>query len=156
MLHLLTQRPVLTGTPIQNNLVELWGILHWLYSSVFTAASEQPFKDSFDLNRGVYSLPFLNAAQKLLSKIMLRRTKATVEMSVPPREELTVFVPMTEAQRFWTYRLLTRMERMDLEEIFDVKLEHSHQDEVEFQGGGGISQNRKRNAHPWIRCSRVR
>lgn len=135
-------RLLLTGTPIQNNLVELWGILHWLYSSVFTAASEQPFKDSFDLNRGVYSLPFLNAAQKLLSKIMLRRTKATVEISVPPREELTVFVPMTEAQRFWTYMLLTRMERMDLQEIFDVKLEHSHQDEIEVPGGGGISQNR--------------
>ncbi|PCH42878.1 hypothetical protein WOLCODRAFT_90021 [Wolfiporia cocos MD-104 SS10] len=103
-------RLILTGTPVQNNLVELWGILRWLYPTVFTAASERIFKDAFDLTRGLYSLPFLKAVEKLLATIMLRRTKANVELSVPPREELTVFVPMTEAQRFWTYRLLTRMD----------------------------------------------
>lgn len=48
----------------------------------------------------------------------MRRTKANVEIAVPPREELTLFIPMTEAQRFWTYRLLTRMDTMDLQEIF--------------------------------------
>jgi len=61
---------------------------------------------------------------------MLRRTKANVEMSVPPREELTVFIPMTEAQRFWTYRLLTRMDTLDLKEIFTTKV----QDTPESQG----------------------
>lgn len=71
----------------------------------------------------MYSLPFLKSAQDLLATIMLRRTKANVEMSVPPREELTVFIPMTEAQRFWTYRLLTRMDTMDLEQIFTAKLQ---------------------------------
>lgn len=121
---------VLTGTPVQNNLVELWGLLHWLYPSVFTQTSERLFKDSFDLSRGKYSLQFLKAAQELLSTIMLRRTKATVEMSVPPREELTVFIPMTEAQRFWTYRLLTRMDTLDLEQIFTMKV----QDIPENQG----------------------
>lgn len=111
----------MTGTPVQNNLVELWGLLHWLYPSVFTPASERLFKESFDLSRGMYSMPFLKAAQNLLATIMLRRTKANVEFTVPPREELTVFLPMTEAQRFWTYRLLTRMDTMDLKEIFTAK-----------------------------------
>jgi hypothetical protein len=77
---------------------------------VFTAATERLFKDSFDINRGTYNIPFLTAAKKLVSTIMLRRTKATVEVDVPRREELTVFIPLTEAQRFWTYRLLTRMD----------------------------------------------
>ena len=54
---------------------------------------------------------------------MLRRTKTTVEISVPPREELTVFIPLTEAQRFWTYRLLTRMDTMDLKTIFPSKMD---------------------------------
>jgi SWI/SNF-related matrix-associated actin-dependent regulator of chromatin subfamily A member 5 len=54
---------------------------------------------------------------------MLRRTKANVEMTVPPREELTVFIPLTEAQRFWTYRLLTRIDSMDLRSIFTSKIE---------------------------------
>jgi len=50
---------------------------------------------------------------------MLRRTKAVVAGDeVPPREELTVFIPLTETQRFWTYRLLTKMDTPDLLKIF--------------------------------------
>ncbi|THG99187.1 hypothetical protein EW026_g3115 [Hermanssonia centrifuga] len=52
---------------------------------------------------------------------MLRRTKNTVSIDVPPREELTVFIPMTEAQRFWTYRLLTRLDTAELQDVFSVK-----------------------------------
>jgi hypothetical protein len=47
---------------------------------------------------GVYSLPFLKAAQDLLAAIMLRCTKVTVKISVSPRE-LPVFIPMGEVQR---------------------------------------------------------
>ncbi|OAX35586.1 hypothetical protein K503DRAFT_358854, partial [Rhizopogon vinicolor AM-OR11-026] len=111
-------RLILTGTPVQNNLVELWGLLSWLYPSIFTPPSERLFRESFDLSRGSYSMPFLKAAQELLAVVMMRRTKADVDIAVPPREELSLFIPMTEAQRFWTYRLLTRMDTMDLKEIF--------------------------------------
>ncbi|KAF8063974.1 P-loop containing nucleoside triphosphate hydrolase protein [Lyophyllum atratum] len=112
-------RLLLTGTPVQNNLVELWGLLHWLLPNVFTLASQSIFKDSFNIERGSYAIPFLNAAKKLISIIMLRRTKATVAGDdVPPREELTMFIPLTEAQRFWTYRLLTKMDTPDLKKIF--------------------------------------
>jgi len=90
---------------------------------VFTAATQTLFHESFDLSRGSYSLSFLAAAKKLLDRIMLRRTKAAVECSVPPKEELTVFLPLTEAQRFWTYRLLTRVDTMDLKSIFTSKIE---------------------------------
>jgi len=62
---------------------------------------------------------------------MLRRTKATVEMTVPPREELTIFIPLTEAQRFWTYRLLTRVDTMDLKSIFTSKIEPDSDDIVD-------------------------
>ncbi|OCH88895.1 hypothetical protein OBBRIDRAFT_733561 [Obba rivulosa] len=122
-------RLVLTGTPVQNNLVELWGILHFLYPTIFTSASSFLFRSSFDLTRGTYDLRFIQAAEALLAKVMLRRTKAAVEMSVPPREELTVFVPMTEAQRFWTYRLLTRMDALDLESIFEKDIGQVGEDE---------------------------
>jgi len=62
---------------------------------------------------------------------MLRRTKATVESSVPPKEELTVFIPLTEAQRFWTYRLLTRVDTMDLKSIFTSKIEGDSGDAID-------------------------
>ncbi|KAI0032183.1 P-loop containing nucleoside triphosphate hydrolase protein, partial [Vararia minispora EC-137] len=111
-------RLILTGTPIHNNLSELWALFHFLYPAVFTPATQRLFADSFDLSRGSYSADFTASAKKLLDLIMLRRTKATVELSVPAREEMTVFVPMSEAQRFWTYRLLTRMDTLTLDEIF--------------------------------------
>ncbi|KAL0953043.1 hypothetical protein HGRIS_007245 [Hohenbuehelia grisea] len=120
-------RLILTGTPMQNNLVELWSLLHWLYPNVFTQASERLFRDSFDITRGMYEVSVLTSARNLLSTIMLRRTKASVELSVPPRDEITVFLPMTEAQRFWTYRLLTKMDTPDLDEIFGPKTEENEQ-----------------------------
>ncbi|KAI0344484.1 hypothetical protein BDW22DRAFT_1412345 [Trametopsis cervina] len=128
-------RLILTGTPIQNNLVELWGLLHWLYPNIFTKHTERLFHDAFNLTQGTYALPFLSSTEKLLSKIMLRRTKDSVEgqISVPPKEELTVFLPMSEAQRFWTYRLLTRLDTLDLEDIFAGKEE----------GGEGLGAGRE-------------
>ncbi|KAK0451185.1 P-loop containing nucleoside triphosphate hydrolase protein [Desarmillaria tabescens] len=116
-------RLVLTGTPVQNNLVEVWGLLHFLYPNIFTAKTEQKFLESFDLSKGIYDVPFLGAVQKLLSVIMLRRTKSVVSVDVPPRDETTVFIPLTEAQRFWHYRLLYRIDMVDLEQIFDPQLE---------------------------------
>lgn len=68
-------------------------------------------------------MPILEACGNLLSKIMIRRTKAVVATNVPPRDELAVFIPLTEAQRFWYYRLLTRMDTLDLKEIFDRQLD---------------------------------
>lgn len=102
-----------------------------MYPNVFTPATHNLFGDSFDLSKGSYSLPFLTAAKRLLEKVMLRRTKATVEMTVPPREELTVFIPLTEAQRFWTYRLLTRIDTMDLKSIFTAKIEADSDDVID-------------------------
>ncbi|TDL22661.1 hypothetical protein BD410DRAFT_898225 [Rickenella mellea] len=121
-------RMILTGTPLQNNMVELWGLFHWLYPKIFTSTSEQLFKDAFDLRYGQYSLNFLTAAQKLLSTIMIRRTKATVEFSVPPRDEMDVYIPLSEMQRFWMMRLITRMDTMELNQIFPAKIEEGDQE----------------------------
>ncbi|KAG5335282.1 hypothetical protein C0989_001502 [Termitomyces sp. Mn162] len=123
-------RLLLTGTPVQNNLRELWALLHWLLPTVFTQVTRSRFNDSFDMQRGSYAIPFLNAAKKLISTIMLSRTKAIVTGDdVPPREELTVFIPLTETQQWWTYKLLTRLPATDIRKIFaergeTIKLEH--------------------------------
>ncbi|KAJ8075575.1 hypothetical protein PM082_021205 [Marasmius tenuissimus] len=111
-------RLILTGTPVQNNLFELWSLFHFLYPSVFTPATEQLFRNSFDISKGSYSLSFVNAAQKFLSTIMLRRTKASINLDIPPRNEHTIFIPLTEAQRFWTYRFILRMDSAELDSIF--------------------------------------
>jgi SWI/SNF-related matrix-associated actin-dependent regulator of chromatin subfamily A member 5 len=66
-------------------------------------------------------MTFVEACKNLLNLVMLRRTKATVEANVPPKIEQTVFIPLTEAQRFWYYRLLTRMDTIELKQIFKTE-----------------------------------
>lgn len=86
------------------------------------------------MTKGSYNMSFLTAAKELVSKIMLRRTKASVVIDVPPREEMTIFVPLTEAQRFWTYRLLTRMDTVDLKEIFSQGSKVKVEDQATHEG----------------------
>ena len=44
-------RLLITGTPMQNNLHELWAMLNFLFPTVFV--SSRPFDDCFDLTRGM-------------------------------------------------------------------------------------------------------
>ena len=42
-------RLLLTGTPLQNDLQEMWALLQWLYSDVFTEETADKFKQAFNL-----------------------------------------------------------------------------------------------------------
>jgi len=66
-------------------------------ASASLALPEWLVKNPFDLSHGMYSLPFFKLAQDLLTTIMLCCTKENVEMCVPPCDELTAVIPMTEA-----------------------------------------------------------
>ncbi|KAK6441482.1 hypothetical protein LTR95_002284 [Oleoguttula sp. CCFEE 5521] len=113
-------RLLLTGTPLQNNLQELWALLHWLYPEVFTDDTAVSFKKAFDLTKGTASTSFMDNARQLLELIMLRRmkTSAGVNLNLPPKEDILLFVPLTPMQRFWYQRLLTKADNGLLEEVF--------------------------------------
>ncbi|KAF2268714.1 hypothetical protein CC78DRAFT_612973 [Lojkania enalia] len=113
-------RLILTGTPLQNNLVEMWALLAWLYPEVFTDNTATLFKESFDLARGMVNQQTMDNARKLLELIMLRRMKdsPSVNLGLPPKEEILLFVPLTPMQRFWYTRLLTRVEDTILDDLF--------------------------------------
>lgn len=113
-------RLILTGTPLQNNLVELWALLHWLYPEVFTEKTAELFKTSFNLTKGQVSTKVMDDARRLLEIIMLRRMKNSpgVDLNLPPKTEVLLYVPLTPMQRFWYMRLLTRADRGLLEELF--------------------------------------
>ncbi|KZO91804.1 hypothetical protein CALVIDRAFT_335743 [Calocera viscosa TUFC12733] len=124
-------RLILTGKPVHKDLIELWALLHWLYPNIFTQASESVFRGAFDRRLGRYGDRHLKDAQKLLDIIMIRRTKDVVGLSIPPTEELIVFVPFTEVQRDWTWELLTRMSTDELRSVFSA----SFQDDIEVNAG---------------------
>ncbi|KAJ3175611.1 hypothetical protein HDU87_006109 [Geranomyces variabilis] len=123
-------RLLLTGTPLQNNLHELWALLHWLFPEVFTPVTVSKFDEAFDLTKGVYDLSALGHSRALLEKIMLRRMKAQVDFQIPPKEEIVLYVPLSPMQRFWYKRLLTGLDTMTLRDIFpdttDVKPEDTN------------------------------
>ncbi|KAJ9644614.1 hypothetical protein H2199_003577 [Coniosporium tulheliwenetii] len=118
-------RLILTGTPLQNNLLEMWALLHWLYPQVFAEQSAELFKSSFDLTRGKVNTNVMDDARRLLELIMLRRTKTSpgVDLNLPPKEEVLLYVPLTPMQRFWYTRLLTKADSRLIDELFqDVKI----------------------------------
>ncbi|KAJ3052145.1 hypothetical protein HK097_006842, partial [Rhizophlyctis rosea] len=111
-------RLMLTGTPLQNNLRELWALFHWLYPEVFTEHTAKRFSDSFDLTKGWYDEKMLDDSRKCLERIMLRRLKSVVSLDIPEKEEMTIYVPLSPMQRFWYSRLLLKMDAKSLDEIF--------------------------------------
>lgn len=113
-------RLILTGTPLQNNLLELWALLHWLYPEVFTDRTSELFKASFDLTKGQVNTDIMDHARRLLEVIMLRRMKNSpgVDLNLPPKTEVLLYVPLTPMQRFWYMRLLTRADQGLLNELF--------------------------------------
>ncbi|KAK5165576.1 uncharacterized protein LTR77_009105 [Saxophila tyrrhenica] len=113
-------RLLLTGTPLQNNLQEMWALLHWLYPDVFDARTSEEFKQAFDLTRGKVSRDFMDHARGLLELVMLRRMKSSpgVNLGLPPKEEVLLYVPLTPMQRFWYTRLLTKMDISTLDQLF--------------------------------------
>jgi SWI/SNF-related matrix-associated actin-dependent regulator of chromatin subfamily A member 5 len=108
------------STPLQNNLTELWALLHFLYPEVFTGNTSKSFSNAFDLALGKYESSFVDASRHLLELIMLRRMKNSpgVNLGLPPKTDVFLFVPLTPMQRFWYTRLLTRVDQGLLEELF--------------------------------------
>ena len=101
-------RLLLTGTPLQNNLQELWALLNFLMPSVF--ACSQDFNQWFDLTSADLNDQsfIITQLHRILRPFMLRRLKREVETKLPPKKELYVFLGMTDLQRDIYKKILTR------------------------------------------------
>ena len=113
-------RLLLTGTPLQNNLRELWSLFHWLLPDVFTEKTESSFAKAFDLGKGQVSSDFVTASRKLLEVLMLRRmkTSAGVDLGLPKKEDVLLLVPLSPLQRMWYQRMLTKADEGTFEMLF--------------------------------------
>jgi ATP-dependent DNA helicase len=119
-------RLLITGTPLQNNLVELWSLLHFLLPTVFDKLStfESWFdfsglkdKDNFEQllseERQQYLVKSLHA---VLKPFLLRRVKTDVESLMPKKREYVLFAPLTPMQRELYQTILDGTSRQYLEE----------------------------------------
>lgn len=124
-------RLLITGTPLQNNLHELWALLNFLLPDVF--GDNEIFNEWFEKTeskndengeeqedeegngkadtdgvKGGGDKEAVNKLRKILSPFLLRRVKADVEKSLLPKQEINVYVGMTAMQIKWYRNLLQK------------------------------------------------
>lgn len=114
-------RLLLTGTPIQNNMQELWALLHFIMPVLFDSHDE--FSDWFskDIESHAQSNTKLNEDQlkrlhMILKPFMLRRIKKHVQKELGDKIEEDVFCDLTYRQRAYYGNLRNRISFMDLVE----------------------------------------
>lgn len=102
-------RLLLTGTPLQNNLHELWALLNYLLPDVFDSAAD--FDTWFDSNEalgGDNDDAVVKRLHCILKPFMLRRIKSEVEKSLLPKKEIKVYVGLSKMQREWYKNILLK------------------------------------------------
>ncbi|PTB46392.1 hypothetical protein M441DRAFT_75240 [Trichoderma asperellum CBS 433.97] len=98
-------RLLITGTPLQNNLHELWALLNFLLPDVFGDADafDQWFSgQDQDQDKVVQQL------HRVLRPFLLRRVKSDVEKSLLPKKEVNVYLGMSEMQVKWYQKILEK------------------------------------------------
>ncbi|CCI49756.1 unnamed protein product [Albugo candida] len=101
-------RLLLTGTPLQNNLHELWALLNFLLPDVFASSEEFDEWFNLDVDDDEAKKQMIGQLHKILRPFMLRRLKADVEKSLPPKKETLLFVGMSLMQKTLYKSLLLR------------------------------------------------
>ena len=98
-------RLLLTGTPLQNNLHELWALLNFLLPDVF--GSSDVFSKWFDLGDGDQE-EVVKRLHSVLRPFLLRRLKSDVEKGLPPKRETKIYVGLSKMQRAWYTKILMK------------------------------------------------
>ncbi|CAF1072530.1 unnamed protein product [Adineta steineri] len=105
--YIAPHRLLLTGTPLQNKLPELWALLNFLLPSIFKSCTtfEQWFNAPFattlekvELNNEE-TLLIIRRLHKVLRPFLLRRLKKEVESQLPDKIEYVIKCDMSALQR---------------------------------------------------------
>lgn len=100
-------RLLITGTPLQNNLHELWALLNFLLPDVFS--DSQAFDDWFSSETSEEDKEnVVKQLHTVLQPFLLRRIKNDVEKSLLPKKELNLYVGMSNMQRKWYKQILEK------------------------------------------------
>ena len=102
-------RLILTGTPLQNNLTELWSLLNFLLPEAFSdlehfesmfdfsdVQGKDGHKDFISKERQQNTVASLHA---ILKPFLLRRVKNDVETNLPKKREYILYAPLSSTQK---------------------------------------------------------
>lgn len=101
-----TNRLLLTGTPLQNNLHELWALLNFLLPDIFSSSDD--FDEWFNSNDCLEDGGMVQKLHNVLRPFLLRRLKSDVEKSLLPKKEVKIWVGMSKMQREWYTKILMK------------------------------------------------
>lgn len=164
-------RIILTGTPIQNNIMELYSLLEFVQPSAFSGKKTE-FVSKYDrlmdgINaHGVFSTSVIKdsnsnhscadaslestqketvaSLQRLLRMYLLRREKGDVELTIPDKIERIVNVELTLSQKQYYRALLERNRK------FLLRSSSSKQNKNLLQLDNILLELRKTCVHPFL------
>ncbi|XP_047979508.1 ISWI chromatin-remodeling complex ATPase CHR17 [Salvia hispanica] len=99
-------RLLITGTPLQNNLHELWALLNFLLPEIFSSA--ETFDEWFQISGENDEHEVVQQLHKVLRPFLLRRLKSDVEKGLPPKKETILKVGMSQMQKQYYKALLQK------------------------------------------------
>ncbi|KAI9891451.1 MAG: hypothetical protein M1814_002770 [Vezdaea aestivalis] len=99
---------LITGTPLQNNLAELWSLMHFLqpetfydldsFQSWFAASELQNRTTKKEVINSERETKIIEKLQAVLRPYVLRRVKTDVESDLPRKREYILFAKLTKPQ----------------------------------------------------------
>ena len=136
---------ILTGTPFQNNLPELWSLLSFLMPAIF-GNDRNTFQHWFDVRGNLRDevidrekqMPIVEIMQKIIRPFIMRRMKSDVELNLPPKKEILVYCPLTRIQKNF-YRAILDRTIMSI-----VREEYSIEEELRNESEGANLRGRSR------------
>jgi SNF2 family DNA or RNA helicase len=114
-------RLLLTGTPVQNSMKELWALLHFIMPTLFDSHVEFNEWFSRDIESAAANKKQMNAEQvqrlhMILQPFMLRRVKRDVQSELGEKTEVNVSCALTKKQQV-LYRMLKQ--KLSLRDILE-------------------------------------
>ncbi|KAJ9558022.1 hypothetical protein OSB04_012636 [Centaurea solstitialis] len=139
------RRLLMTGTPIQNSLTELWALLQFCMTSIFGTLEQ--FCATFKEGKGApIDKDKFKSLKYILGAFMLRRTKSRLiesgTLSLPPLTEITLMAPLATLQK----RVYLSILRKELPKLLALSSGTSNQQSLQ----NIVIQLRKACSHPYL------
>nr|XP_043622310.1 probable helicase CHR10 [Erigeron canadensis] len=136
---------LMTGTPIQNSLTELWALMRFCMASIFGTLEQ--FSFTFKEARGASIVKEKSKSLKyVLGAFMLRRTKSRLieagTLSLPPLTEITLMAPLVTLQK----KVYMSILRKELPKLLALSSGSCNQQSLQNM----VIQLRKACSHPYL------